>query len=295
MEMQKYKNIALIFAEGLGDGLIYMVLANNLFHNNYRITVFSNVLYQMRNWFPSIVVKQLPEDEGAEAEFKKYDLVVITDLLRAHKYEQYLTNIFVLHKGLFDSKCSMVENLVNVCKKQFKLKGVVNDNGIVIPGSQLLYRKYNKRVILHPTSKDPKKDWPANKYIKLARYLQKENFQPIFTVSPDERQQWLEKIGSEFEVPLFHTINDLANYVYESGYMIGNDSGVGHLAANLRVPTLSLFSTKSRAKLWRPGWGGGSVITPSLYLSGRKFKHLWKQALTVNRVFKAFKKLVDNK
>ncbi|PZQ39214.1 MAG: hypothetical protein DI559_09145 [Ectopseudomonas oleovorans] len=34
-------------------------------------------------------------------------------------------------------------------------------------------------------------------------------------------------------IPHFSNVRELAAYLYESGYIIGSDSGVGHLAAAL--------------------------------------------------------------
>lgn len=39
--------------------------------------------------------------------------------------------------------------------------------------------------------------------------------------------------GDAFLIPHFSNVRELAAYLYESGYIIGSDSGVGHLAAAL--------------------------------------------------------------
>jgi hypothetical protein len=80
--------------------------------------------------------------------------------------------------------------------------------------------------------------------------------------------------------------------VYESGWFIGNDSGIGHLASNLGIPSISLFRRRRVAERWRPAWGLVDVVlpwqwVPSAYLKER----FWRHTLTCNRVLSAFARL----
>lgn len=182
----------------------------------------------------------------------------------------------------------MVENLCEICEKQLELPYSRRENGIQIP-KRLRWRAHPKRVLLHPMSADEKKNWPFQKFIKLGHLLQKEGFEPSFCVSPQERELWKTAVAIE-QLPLFPTVSDLAAWVYESGYLIGNDSGIGHLASLFHIPTLSLFARKSYSCLWRPGWGPGAVVTPPNLLIGSRLKQkYWKQMLSVGRVLKRFR------
>jgi hypothetical protein len=90
-------------------------------------------------------------------------------------------------------------------------------------------------------------------------------------------------------VPEFSNLDDLAMYVYQSGFVIGNDSLVGHLASNLQIPTIIVADKNERMKLWRPGWLEGSVVTLSPWVPRWKFfEKNWQHFISSARVLRAF-------
>ena len=115
-------------------------------------------------------------------------------------------------------------------------------------------------------------------------------------MSPQERHEW----ESEKELEILHTpcLKTLATYLYESGFFIGNDSGLGHLASNLKIPTLTIAGNAKQIKLWRPDWSLGQVVTPLFLLPNFKGLHLslrdnfWQHFIPIRRTIKAFQKLV---
>jgi ADP-heptose:LPS heptosyltransferase len=124
------------------------------------------------------------------------------------------------------------------------------------------------------------------------------NFHPIFAVSSKEHQLWTEKKGNIYETPKIHSLSELAEMVYESGYVIGNDSLLGHLASNLHIPSLIIANDRKRMRLWRPGWLKGEVITPSntpfCYLLLKLNRSNWKHTISVKEALSIFKKLSLN-
>jgi ADP-heptose:LPS heptosyltransferase len=74
--------------------------------------------------------------------------------------------------------------------------------------------------------------------------------------------------------------------------MIGNDSGIGHLASCLNLPTLIICRSKIAAPFWRPGWTSGEVILPPAWipnLKGLRFRDkYWQKSITVPKVLKSF-------
>jgi ADP-heptose:LPS heptosyltransferase len=147
-------------------------------------------------------------------------------------------------------------------------------------------------VAIHPTSADSRKNWDRSKFEKLAAALEQEGYEPHFILSPKERPLWLD---SMVNTPLFPTLSELAAFLYESGYAIGNDSMVGHLSSNLLLPTLIIADSPVRMRLWRPGWHAGAVITPPTWIPNWKFLRLrrnhWRRWISVNQVATAFKTL----
>jgi hypothetical protein len=190
-------------------------------------------------------------------------------------------------EGRFDGSQPFADNLVAFCRTILGIKAAVKDNGVVLPAG-LQPRRYPNRVVIHPTSSRPGKNWPRKKFLKLAGKLEKMGYEPVFIVSPKEREQWP-------EAPLFPTLDATARFVYESGYMIGNDSGSGHLASLLGVPTVSLFKNERTAHFWRPAFGPGKICLPQGWLpnlKGMRWRDkYWHWNLSVGQVLQAFKEI----
>ncbi|MDH1621077.1 hypothetical protein N5F07_07875 [Pseudomonas chengduensis] len=184
-----------------------------------------------------------------------------------------------------DDSVSMVEQAVAFCRIRLGLNDANSDIGLQMPPT-LQYRRYARRVMLHPLSYNVKKNWPAHKYLALARRLRSAGYQPQFVLSPKERCDHLDVFAAEFEVPEFPDAKALAAYLYESGYVIGNDSGVGHLASALGVPVLTLYRKRRDGFCWRPGWGIGQVVRPIFSLSFMRDR--WAMFMSVNRVARGF-------
>ncbi|MDN3507441.1 MAG: glycosyltransferase family 9 protein, partial [Simkaniaceae bacterium] len=149
---------------------------------------------------------------------------------------------------------------------------------------------------IHPTSKDPKRTWPRKKFITLARNLQQEGYTVSFLVGPDEYAQW-QDLSTEFFIPQCASLNDTAKHLATCDYFIGNDSGLGHLASNLHIPTLTIAGNPKQITYWRPAFSPGLVITIPFELpnfKGINFRLrdvFWQNFISVSRVRKAFNKL----
>ena len=186
-------------------------------------------------------------------------------------------------------RLSMVEQAVAFCQSRLAIANAVAEAGFVLP-STLVARRHRRRVMLHPTSYNVKKNWPYEKYLRLARRLKQQGFEPQFVLSPKERVEWAPRFEAEFSVPQFANAQELAAYLYESGYVIGNDSGVGHLASALGVPVLTIYRKRRDGFCWRPGWGDNEVVRP--WLSLGVVRNAWTHFLGVRRVARAFDRLL---
>lgn len=180
----------------------------------------------------------------------------------------------------------MVENMPYLLKHIVNIAQPSLNNGIT-PPAQLKAQCYPQQIIIHPTSTDPNKNWPAKKFIKLAHLLKQHHYQPIFCVSPQERPSWEQYLPKAFDLPEFHSIDDLVTMVYQAGLFVGNDSGTGHLASCLGLPTFTLTRLPTgRSQLWRPGWGNNYLMTPPGIWGNTLRKHYWQYLLNVGRVYR---------
>lgn len=164
-----------------------------------------------------------------------------------------------------------------------------------------LFERYPRRIALHPTSADVKRNWLPIQYLKLARLLKKRGFDVAFTVSAEEHPYWRHVEEEGFSLPYFTTLSETAYFLYESGFFIGNDSGLGHLASNLGVSTLTISGNHRRVRLWRPDWAPGAIITPPFPLPNfkginfRARENWWPLFVGVKRVMRAFLKAYESR
>lgn len=291
--------IAVISAKGLGDGLLCMVFSHNFAKSGHLVTTFSTPLTQLRRWFEGHRIHPHPTPDKIQILFNNFDLIISQD----HSCILYNDGIIpesqkhklVIARGqLIDKKKSLVENFARLCKTQFGLPYFEQSNGMT-PPADLRYKAHPTRVVLHPFSTSAKREWPLGNFLHLARKLKTKGFVPAFTTSPQEREMLLQKYAEaeEFAIPKFDSLEEMASYLYESSYFIGNNSGPGHLASNFGLPTISLFARKSYAKLWRPSFSAtGKVVTPLPFAFGARQKEKSLQTLLpVSRVIRHFLKM----
>lgn len=295
---------AVFCCQGLGDLLITLVLSNNLKRAGYEVTTFHPFLQGLQPWFPTLPLAPFPETvDGFDRFFIIYERTprmfkVLEECQKKYPDKTTVLNPIATFKndyayweqGRFEGTRSFVDNLYFFCKDILQLPAPTIENGIVIPPS-VTPRKFLSRVVIHPTSALERKNWPKEKFLQLASALKAQGLEPVFILTPEEKKgEW-----KDVEAPSFASLSDLVIYVCESGYMIGNDSGIGHLASCLGLPTLTLCRSERIARFWRPGWSLSERLYPSLWIPNLKFCRLretyWKKWITVNLVLKEFAKL----
>lgn len=297
---------------GLGDGLISLVLANNLQLNGGIVTTFHPFLSALGHWFPHHQIGHFPPLEEIESVLNQFDRFFIiyekspwmqAVLQLCHKKFREQTTVLnpiatprkdypYWEGGQFDGNRPFVENVYAFCRDILRFTVVTKSNGILPPEAVAL-RRFEKRVVLHPMSSRMGKNWPQEKFLKLAGRLKAMGYTPAMILTQQERLGWdLEGV----EAPLFASLSEIASYVGESGYMIGNDSGIGHLASCLGLPTLTICRSAQASRFWRPAWGSrGEVVTPSSWIPNIKGLRLrdthWKKWISVGKVVETFKLL----
>lgn len=284
--------IAIVGEEGIGDGLVMMILVNNLRRANFDVTLFCSAILPLASWFNGVKVLPYPKDPAWVDTLSAFNVVVLDRNVIDEVDVDALPQTVRLHKRDFERDKHYVENLTRISKELFSLPIAAADNGAGLPpGESLVLRKYPKRVLINPVSADTRKDWPAKKFIALARKIKRDGYDPHFCVPPHMHDAWKSIVADEFPLPRFDSLSAFTAYIYESGVNIANDSGSGHIASCLGVPTLSLFGRKNKALLWRPGWGKNIVVTASIHLPTPYARPLWKYLLTVNKVYNGFNQL----
>lgn len=294
MSFNTDQSFAFVMSPRLGDSLLSMVVVHNLLRGGYRVTVFSRHIDALRQWFPHVAIESALTAANAVERLNEFDVV-----LHAYHADKVLpSNAFHSRVIVMDDwpVYRQVKNMVDIqtelCEQRFGVNRAVRANGLLIPDS-VKVRCYPNRVIIHPIASDAQKSWLPMRFVKLALWLKQRGFEPEFLLPPEAqaRWHWLEHHG--FTPHAYDNLGDVASRIAESGWVIGNDSGIGHLASNLGIPTVSLAMRRRIAQRWRPGWAPSrAVIAPPLLPSRFLKERFWKYLLSTSRVMSAFDALM---
>ncbi len=100
-------------------------------------------------------------------------------------------------------------------------------------------------VVIHPGSGAADKCWPIARWIELAGALKTAGRSVRFVVGEVERERWskaqIKSLTALGNVQSCNTCIELLSELSTAGVFVGNDSGPGHLAGILGVPTVTLF------------------------------------------------------
>lgn len=119
-------------------------------------------------------------------------------------------------------------------------------------------------------SREPRKNWPVERYIALARSLAAAGYQPVFLIGPQERDL-LQRLRAEAPSALFPEAEppdlslglarlELAVALCRRlDAAVANDSGIGHLLGAIGTPLVTLFGPTDAAR-WAPFTASGIIV-----------------------------------
>lgn len=281
--------IAVVCSIGLGDCLIMHIASHHLSQAGYDVTTFSDHLEGFGSWLKGYSFAKQPKIEEVEEALSAFDAVILQhdNSEKAKKIRAFHPNVYgffgshliskhgpltTLDYVCDPSKC-MVENVVLAMQKWFQRGSP--ENGFC-PPPHLIHKKNPKKIIIHSGSSDLNRNWPLKHFQKIARNLEKEGYAPFFI--------------TKNEKPVFSSLEELASEIYESGAFLGNDSGPGHLASCLQIPSLIIGKDYKHLQLWMPGWLPPVVVTPPKITSYFKCtRPYWKHFIRPNQITKQLK------
>ena len=108
-------------------------------------------------------------------------------------------------------------------------------------------------ALIHPAAAFDTKQWATRNFARVTEELRERGFQSVAIAAPDERHV-LDKLVADsrariatFTIPL----PEVTALAARSSLFVGNDSGIAHIAAAMRVPSVVIFGSSSVAH-WRP-------------------------------------------
>lgn len=290
---KRRSNVAVLPAQGIGDALLMMIASHRLHTQGHAVTTVHDALPQLKPWFPD-------HDLQKSTDLDRFDLIIVeNDNSPKIKQliERYRERLAIFYPTYSPNKHAPLANSDRVFNPDLPMAdniaeatGSTDKNNGIVPPMNLSHRSKPKQVVIHPTSRVAFKNWRAEGFVKVAHALKEQGYEPVFCVGPDERASW-----AHVKLPSLSTLSDLAALIYESGFVIGNDSVAGHLASNLNIPTLIIADDEKRMRLWRPGWRQGKLVLPSPYLPNWKFfRKRWQRFVTPDQVLNTFQKLFSS-
>lgn len=277
------KKVGVICCESLSDGLMMMVASHRLLIEGADVVTYHNRLDELSLWFQFHSFAPKPPIESLEKELSTLDFLILQydgspyckEIVRifSNKQRPILSIFYPIYSKythppltpwdrVFNKHLPMVENIALAISSLLQVRDHSKNNGLLAP-PHLYHRKYPKRVAILRSKTAPKK------YDTIAREVAKLKFEPLFIESTDL------SLG--------------ASLIYESGYFIGPESDLCHLASNLQIPSLVVSGNKKPLSLWRPGWLRSSFLTPPPFIP-----RIFEQFIFTPRVTSAFKNLVAN-
>lgn len=286
---------AVVLSNAVGDSVMMMALVNNMVRNGYSPKVFGRVAQQLVDWFPwcDIVPVQPPPETSIDqrvVEVGLFDVVIELYQSRLGDSLSRTGKSVALHTlpGFKSTGDLTLDRIVRAGASCLGLSDIDRSTGIVLP-TRVTRLLASRRVVIHPTASHPEKMWDRSKFVALAQALIRKGLEPCFIVMPSELEEWRQEQDKGVPVFAFLSLDGIASVIAEAGWFIGNDSGPGHLASALGVPTVSLFMRRGLARTWRPGWGQCRVVLPPNLLPGARLRErFWQRMLSVRRVLRHF-------
>jgi len=118
-----------------------------------------------------------------------------------------------------------------------------------VPRAQIFANEsplHGRYAVLHPFASSPEKQWPAERFCEVSRYLQLWNIHPVILAGQHDDATAFSR-HQVFQ----SSLSGAKAVIAKAAAFIGNDSGPAHIAAAFGVPSLVLFS-KSNPTIWGP-------------------------------------------
>ena len=301
------KKALVLPAKGFGDGLLMMIVSFYLQQAGYETTIAHPLLHELNSWFKGFHFTKKADLFSFDRIIVQNDNSKFMNELKSLRKNKKLKKLSFFYGGyqekkhgplhpkdaVFDLSLPMADNIAS--SSSHLLSNPFSKKNGISPPEDLTKKKHAKRVVIHPLTEE-EKNWPIKRFIAVGKQLSHLGYHVAFVMSPKQRKSHLFLQNQGFEVPLLVNLSDLASFIYESGYFIGVDSGPGHLASVLDIPSIIIASDRKHMKLWQPGWRKAHLVFPSRFLLNIKYlrlkEKLWKSFISPQKVLKTFQKII---
>ena len=281
--------IAFISSHRLGDTLLGMIVVNNLRREGFAVEVFSQVVFGLKEWFPGITVFPFSEFKNRASTYQHIWVERPNRRIDLTDCPQTKSNVVLKESPLYRMALPMSTIHQLICQYELGIAHPVVENGLVIPESAQA-TKDPQKIIIHPTSSSRLKNWKMQGFIQIGRLLQDQGFDPEFIVAPQDVNIPIRLREAGLNCYSHSDLGSVARRLCTASWFIGNNSGIGHLASNVRTPTITLFALPRRVGRWQPCWAPATAVLPALSEKiPELLRHIiWKHWITPEGVLAAF-------
>jgi hypothetical protein len=189
-----------------------------------------------------------------EAHFSK-NLHVLNPVVTAKKDYVFSDHFF------FDPNISFTANLNHFAKKNLHLETDLQTAAIYHS-----IQKDKKLVVIHPSASKPSKTWGSTKFKQIERLLIKKGFEVKYATLPFEEEMVKNGLYSGLE-----NLHQMVELLLKASILIGNDSGVSHLASACNTPSVIISRNVRIQRFWGPDFEGKSFpLFPPRFLPNLK-------------------------
>ncbi len=127
---------------------------------------------------------------------------------------------------------------------------------VVKPGPEL-----HMELVIHQGSGGVKKNWPRDNFLSIA---EKSDLPVSIVLGPAELERGEGRFfrARQYAIKQSSSLTELQEILKNAAVMLGNDSGVTHFSAAMKVPTVALFGPTD-ASVWHPLGDTVNVIVSS--------------------------------
>jgi lipopolysaccharide heptosyltransferase II len=109
-------------------------------------------------------------------------------------------------------------------------------------------------ALIHPAAAFATKQWSAENFAEIAEYLVQKGLQ-VVAIGTKNESATIDKLIQNSKVPIQSydrlTLPQVINLASRAKIFVGNDSGIAHIAAAVKTPSVVIFGSSNRAH-WSP-------------------------------------------
>lgn len=304
-------DIAIIPHPALGDTTIYLRLGWLLHCAGARVTFYSRTLLAAKEYFQWLVIE--PEcSEPLESLAARHEMVIAC--FENYYYRDGWSPTYSQLSNVAFVTAKKIPAEADVAGRDVKVRGITFpcasrafclDTGAgktmvewidcyvrevfglepdTLPAlvSSTAASRDSQLIVIFPTTPQLKKNYWMTGFRLLAFQLERAGRRVEFVCTPQERPNVAAGLPG-CSVKSFANIKELMDYLGHAQAVISNDSGGGHLASMMGLPTYTI-TRRTGSFVWRPGFNTRNLVISPWFRFKWMGKYIWRPFIPIWRI-----------